>query len=242
MSGALGNIRSQQFSLALLAAAALCGQPLKAQDLPPQKPQTALDFADARPVVEINEQCEVVVTLDDEKRAVSLAGVSAPMEPALRAQLREFLTRLLRDEEVVVREIEESPDEDDQPRSAHLFRSPDGLFVNVEVVRLGYAKARLDRQSEHYDRFRDGQRRAKRAELGVWGPPPPPAVKSAPQAADSSVENGDITVYVTKSGKKYHRAECRHLAKSSRALTLKEALEKGYEPCKVCKPPTRDDP
>jgi hypothetical protein len=45
------------------------------------------------------------------------------------------------------------------------------------------------------------------------------------------------TVYVTKTGKKYHRAGCRSLAKSAIAMKLKDAA-KSYSPCKVCKPPT----
>jgi hypothetical protein len=44
-------------------------------------------------------------------------------------------------------------------------------------------------------------------------------------------------VYVTRSGKKYHLKDCRYVRKSRLTLTLKEAKEKGYEPCKVCHPP-----
>jgi hypothetical protein len=42
------------------------------------------------------------------------------------------------------------------------------------------------------------------------------------------------TVYVTKTGKKYHSANCRSLSKSSIPISLAEAQAKGYEPCKVC--------
>lgn len=42
------------------------------------------------------------------------------------------------------------------------------------------------------------------------------------------------TVYVTKSGKKYHKANCRSLSKSSIAISLADANAKGYQPCKVC--------
>ncbi len=43
------------------------------------------------------------------------------------------------------------------------------------------------------------------------------------------------TVYVTRTGKKYHRDGCRYL-KSRRAISLDAAIERGYEPCKVCSP------
>jgi len=44
------------------------------------------------------------------------------------------------------------------------------------------------------------------------------------------------TVYITRTGTKYHRAGCRHLARSSVAISRKEAEARGYAPCKVCKP------
>jgi|GEM_PF-1122879 len=46
----------------------------------------------------------------------------------------------------------------------------------------------------------------------------------------------DQTVYVTKSGKKYHRAGCRFLAKSQIPMGLEEAAAR-YGPCQVCSPP-----
>jgi len=47
----------------------------------------------------------------------------------------------------------------------------------------------------------------------------------------------DATVYVTETGKKYHRAGCRYLRKSKIPISLKEAKRSGYTPCSVCKPP-----
>lgn len=47
----------------------------------------------------------------------------------------------------------------------------------------------------------------------------------------------DTTVIVTKSGTKYHRADCRTLRSSRIELSLEEAIQKGYDPCSVCNPP-----
>ena len=47
---------------------------------------------------------------------------------------------------------------------------------------------------------------------------------------------GSKTVYVTKSGSKYHTADCYMLKSSPRSLTEKQALEEGYEPCGICDP------
>ena len=45
------------------------------------------------------------------------------------------------------------------------------------------------------------------------------------------------TVYITKTGKKYHRDGCRYLSQSKIKTTLKEAKANGYTACKVCHPP-----
>ena len=57
-----------------------------------------------------------------------------------------------------------------------------------------------------------------------------PAVASqAPQAASTD------TVYVTRSGAKYHKDGCRHLTNPI-ALSRSEAEARSYTPCAVCKP------
>jgi len=45
------------------------------------------------------------------------------------------------------------------------------------------------------------------------------------------------TVYVTRTGKRYHRDGCRYLASSKIPINLKDAKAKGYTACKVCHPP-----
>ena len=44
------------------------------------------------------------------------------------------------------------------------------------------------------------------------------------------------TVYVTKTGKKYHSENCSSLSSSKKSIGLSEAIDKGYTPCKKCKP------
>jgi len=43
-------------------------------------------------------------------------------------------------------------------------------------------------------------------------------------------------VYITKTGKKYHKATCRYLKSSKIKVAKTEAKESGYTACKVCKP------
>src|SRR5687767_12011517 len=42
------------------------------------------------------------------------------------------------------------------------------------------------------------------------------------------------TVYVTKTGTKYHEETCRYLSKSKISTELKKAKENGYTTCSVC--------
>lgn len=44
------------------------------------------------------------------------------------------------------------------------------------------------------------------------------------------------SVYVTKSGKKYHEASCRYVSSTAFSLKLDEAASRGYTACSICKP------
>lgn len=61
-----------------------------------------------------------------------------------------------------------------------------------------------------------------------------PAQTPAPR---QQIQNKEQTVFITRAGRKYHRAGCSCLAHSRYPLSLKEAQQRGYGPCKVCHPP-----
>lgn len=44
------------------------------------------------------------------------------------------------------------------------------------------------------------------------------------------------TVYITRTGEKYHEDGCRSLSKSKIETTLLKAKNEGYTPCSICKP------
>jgi len=66
---------------------------------------------------------------------------------------------------------------------------------------------------------------------GGSGAPPPKAEQS-----EASTDTKSQEVYVTRTGKKYHRDGCSHL-KSRIPISLADA-KKSYTPCKVCSPPS----
>jgi methylphosphotriester-DNA--protein-cysteine methyltransferase len=43
-------------------------------------------------------------------------------------------------------------------------------------------------------------------------------------------------VYVTKTGKKFHRSGCSSLRSSAIPMTRAQAIAKGYAPCQKCNP------
>jgi hypothetical protein len=55
-------------------------------------------------------------------------------------------------------------------------------------------------------------------------------------AAAAQADPATITVYITRTGEKYHRDGCRYLSRSRIPMPLKEAAKR-FEPCKVCRPP-----
>lgn len=63
--------------------------------------------------------------------------------------------------------------------------------------------------------------------------PSPAAPDPAPAEPTPSPAQSE-TVYITQTGKKYHRAGCRHLQKSQIPISLDDAKAKGYTACKSC--------
>ena len=59
-----------------------------------------------------------------------------------------------------------------------------------------------------------------------------------PSTSQSNIvlDQKSYTVYITKTGKKYHRSGCRYLSKSCISISSSEAISQGYGPCSVCNP------
>lgn len=55
--------------------------------------------------------------------------------------------------------------------------------------------------------------------------------------SSSNYSNSETVVYVTYSGKKYHRSSCSYLSSSKIEIELEDAVNDGYSRCSRCKPP-----
>lgn len=66
-------------------------------------------------------------------------------------------------------------------------------------------------------------------------PTPQPKPTPTPSSVTESQPNSE-TVYITNTGKKYHKIGCKSLIKSKISINKNEATNKGYSPCKMCNP------
>jgi micrococcal nuclease len=119
----------------------------------------------------------------------------------------------------------------------------DGALLNADVIREGYGFVYTLAPFSRLEEFRALERAARTAGRGLWGPGgassqtgPAVSLAALSAAVEQTPATASETVYGTRTGTKYHRAGCRHLARSQIPLTLKTAAAK-YQPCKVCKPP-----
>ena len=61
-----------------------------------------------------------------------------------------------------------------------------------------------------------------------------PVKPHGPPVVNSSSQDDDVIVYITRTGTKYHVDGCRFLRKSRIRITLKEAKARGYGACSLC--------
>ena len=113
----------------------------------------------------------------------------------------------------------------------------DGTFVNAELVKNGYAKvATYPPNVKYVDLFQRLQQEAQAAGRGLWGIEPPKETTEQTTTKEPPKQEQNDIVYITNTGKKYHRAGCRYLSKSAIPIRKKEAIARGYTLCSVCKP------
>ena len=95
----------------------------------------------------------------------------------------------------------------------------------------GYAEGLEEGSSQGYDKgYADGKQAAATASAS--------GSSGEKSASAPSVQETSVTVYITATGAKYHRAGCSYLKKSSIAISLSDAKAQGYTACSRCNPPS----
>ncbi|MBS3957563.1 MAG: thermonuclease family protein [Clostridiales bacterium] len=110
-------------------------------------------------------------------------------------------------------------------------------MLNARLLLDGFAQLSTFPPNVRYvDRFTRYQVEAREAGRGLWS-----VGGEAPAAPSGTGVRGDppggTTVYITRTGERYHTGECRHLARSKIPVTLDEAKARGFTPCQTCQPP-----
>jgi endonuclease YncB( thermonuclease family) len=172
---------------------------------------------------------------------VRLNGIDCPEKgQAFGSRAKQFTSDLAFGKNVTVEVI----DHDRYGRTVGEVILPDGRGLNRELVRAGlawwYQKYSKDATLGQLES------EARAAKRGLWADPqpiPPWQFRSqgretiTPRVEPQKQETPEATVFITKTGKKYHQEGCPHLKGSKVPISLKDARAKGYEPCSVCRPP-----
>jgi endonuclease YncB( thermonuclease family) len=98
-----------------------------------------------------------------------------------------------------------------------------GTLVNREIIRRGFGHAYVEFPFKYLDEFRRAEQEARGARVGLW-------------AEQAPTDPTDPIVFITRTGTKYHRVNCRTLRESRYEIRLGEATRK-YTACDVCSPP-----
>lgn len=185
-------------------------------------------------VVQIIDGDTVKIDYNGKSTNVRLIGVDTPetVHPNKPVEFygkeaSNFTKNLLQGESVYLRYDVERTDQYGR-LLAYVYRVPDGLFVNLEIVRQGYGHAYTRFPFKHMELFRYYGNRARTAEKGLYG--------VSPEPDDSQPEESGGEVYRTRTGKKYHREGCTSLRRSKIPISLAEAKQR-YGPCGRCNPP-----
>lgn len=198
----------------------------------PPIPMKAFNAKSAYEVIRVEDAMSIVVKRNGKQTRISLAGIATPATTSA-SQAEAILKNLVNGEAIY---LEYVGDTDASETEAYVYRAPDGLFVNLELIREGFASPSHDKH-DLLDVFRTYHERARQLQKGLFGGAATVAAAAASQPTEDAPASDDTIVYITRTGKRYHTADCEHLKASKKAVTLKEAKKRGLTPCGTCDPP-----
>lgn len=214
---------------------------------PPALPVKDWKGATAFKVLRVVDGDTIEIEQDGKPVKVRLIGVDTPetVHPskpveAFGKEASKFTSNLLKGESVYLEFDKDKADKYGRTL-AYVYRAPDGLFVNLEIVRQGYGHAytKYPFDAKMMEVFRHHEKAAREAGRGLWASADPIDGKDTkPEKVEKKdAVAGKGEVYLTNSGTKYHTDTCRFVTKSKIPCTLADAKAKKYEPCSVCNPP-----
>jgi len=194
----------------------------------------------AHQVKRVIDATHVVVMIDNQETTVQLAGVDWP-DPGLRSEeqfaavrmeANRFMDSLLRGESVYLENQELQGDS----LRANVFRAPDGLFVNAEIIRQGFGHTAISKENRFASIFHYCQQRARETRKGFWTKMSTTVQTEPRNETDPPTQStAQVMVYVDESGSMYHTAGCPQLRENAIPIAIYKAVT-GFEWCNVCKP------
>ncbi len=230
-----------------------------------------VDKSASYPVSRVVDGDTIVIKLDGAETKVRLIGVDTPetVHPQKQVEVygkeaSRFTENLLKGEQVYL-EYEPGGDRLDKYGRllAYVYRAPDGLFVNLEIIRQGYGHAYTKYPFQYMEQFRKAERKARDAQKGLWGIDPEkrseskasdlktlPLKESTPglqlkesrppqPAAKEQAQTIATVFHGNQKSRIFHKPSCRYYNCSNCTAIFKskeEALNSGYRPCKICRP------
>ncbi len=163
--------------LPLLAVSLLVSQVHSEQiESQPIFPDTDFSLCTAYEVTRVIDGDTIEATDGSKNITIRLQGVDSPETKHPRKPVQaygkeatEFLTNLLKGEKVYLLPVKDQFHMDEFGRIiAYVYRAPDGLFVNAEIIRQGYGHAYPKYPGKYTDKFLRLEQLAKQAKKGLW--------------------------------------------------------------------------
>jgi micrococcal nuclease len=108
----------------------------------------------------------------------------------------------------------------------------DGTFLNAEIIKQGYGHVYTKSPFKYLEQFRQYEKEARENKRGLW----------ANKGPDKEIKYISERYVGSKYSNKYHFPHCtsaQRIKPSNRRVfnSVKEAIDAGYVPCKICRPP-----
>lgn len=184
-------------------------------------------------VLYVSDGDTLTMEVNGQKKKVRFYGIDAP-EKAQPGGLesKEFVLERLRNKTIEVTVA----DTDRYNRKIGKIYYDNGKYINEEIVRAGHAWWYQQYARRDMD-LKEAEEYAKSNKVGLWVKANPIApwewrrgTRETKKVTTQAEGSGDI-VYVTKTGKKYHREGCRYLKSIAASYTIEEAESRGYTAC-----------
>ncbi len=142
-----------------------------------------------------------------------------------------FTRRMVEGKEVRLEFDQQPGDNKCDDLFAYVFLT-DGTFLNAEIIKQGYGRADTSFPFKYMKEFSHYEKEARKTERGMWAQKPPRKEPKYTRERYMGAKNSTI----------YHLPTCALIRKVNpldRRMfnSVKKAVDAGYVPCKVCKPP-----